>query len=279
MQTILITGSGGFVGKNLKEYFNDKFSLLTPRSYELDCTNIKDVEKYFKSNNIDFIIHCGNVGGAREIQDKDTTIEENLLMVENLLKFKNSDTKIILFGSGAMYGKANPIKKVNENELDSKIPTDLYGESKKQIAQKIMQRKDCVCLNIFGCYGKYEKESRFPTYAIKQNIAKKPIIINQNVIFDYLYIEDLIKIIEYFLFITPKNNIINVTPTKSISLFEIAQIVNKISNFESEIIIKEPTMGNEYTGDNARLKAEMPNLNFTPYEIGLKKLYKFLATN
>lgn len=276
MQTLLITGTGGFIGKNLKEYFQSKYNLLTPRSFELDCTDSDAVKNYFKRNKIDLIIHCGTIGGVRGVVDASNTIEDNLKMVENLLKSKSFDTKLILFGSGAMYDKSQPIKKAKESDIGRVKPYDLYGQSKILISDKIKNRKDCVCLNIFGCYGKGEKESRFPTYAISQNLKKEPIIINQNVVFDYLYIEDLARIIDYFLKNDSKNNIINVTPTKSISLFEISEIVNEISDYKSEIIIKNPELGNEYTGNNSRLLEEIPDFKFTEYKVGLKNFYDYL---
>lgn len=40
---ILLTGSGGFIGRNLKEYLQDKYTLFCPRSYELDLTNEKQL--------------------------------------------------------------------------------------------------------------------------------------------------------------------------------------------------------------------------------------------
>ena len=135
--SILLTGSGGFIGKNLKNYLQDKYELLTPRSFELDLTNSIAVEKYFSENNIDFVIHCGSTGGARGIDDKDTTIEDNLAMVDNILNFKKSGTRVILFGSGAMYDKSRAIKKINEDEIGKVIPSDLYGKSKMLISQKI----------------------------------------------------------------------------------------------------------------------------------------------
>ena len=85
---VLLTGSGGFIGKNLKTYLGDKYNLLTPRSFELNLINESAVKEYFDKNNIDFIIHCGSTGGARGIDDKDTTIEDNLAMVDNMLKYK-----------------------------------------------------------------------------------------------------------------------------------------------------------------------------------------------
>ena len=262
MKTLLITGSGGFVGKNLKEYFSDKYNVLSPRSNELNLINEEEVKKYFIENQIDYIIHCASIGGVRGEIDRNSTISDNF--------------KIILFGSGAMYDKSRNLRKIKEEEISRVIPKDLYGESKMLIAKKIQDRKDVVCLNIFACYGKNEKETRFPTYAIEQNLKKEPIIINQNVIFDYLYIEDLAKIIEKFLIKTPQENIINVTPNESISLFEISELVNEISDFKSEIIIKNPILAPEYTGDNSRLLNELPELKFTSYKDGLKILFNHL---
>ncbi len=274
---ILITGSGGFIGKNLLKYLEGEFNILHPRSYELDCTNFDAVQKYFKENNIDFIIHCGTVGGIRGVEDKSTTVDENLKMVDNLLKNKRKDTKMILFGSGAMYDKSRPIKKIKEDELGKCIPQDLYGKSKMLIADKIKDREDVLCLNIFACYGYGEKESRFPTYAITQNLKHQPIEINKNVVFDYLFVEDMCKIIRHFVTKGWKGkNIINITPTESIKLSEISEIVNEISDYKSEIKFKTNELGNEYTGDNARLLSEIPDFHFTSYRDGLKKFYDYL---
>ena len=85
IKNILITGSGGFVGGNPKKYLEKDFNILSPRSYELDCTLESAVKEYFKQNQIDFVIHCATTGGARGIPDKETTIEDNLKMVDNIL--------------------------------------------------------------------------------------------------------------------------------------------------------------------------------------------------
>ena len=83
-------------------------------------------------------------------------------------------------------------------------------------------------------------------------------------------------VFNYFLQKQPRNNILNVTPKEAISLFEIANIINKISDFESNIIIKNHNLGNEYTGNNSKLLKEIPNLTFTPYKKGLNILFNDL---
>lgn len=274
MKKLLLTGSGGFVGQNLKRGLQDEYTLLTPRSTELDLRDAAAVENFFAANDIDFIVHCGSTGGARGIQDADTTVEDNLAMVDNLLSAKRTNTRVILFGSGAMYGKSRSLHKVKEDDIGAFIPEDLYGKSKVMIAQKVADRKDVVCLNIFACYGYNEKDSRFPSYAIEQALKGEDIVINKNVVFDYLWVDDLGRIVSRFLEKQPTKNIINVTPANSCELREIAETVKEISQKNVRIVCGDG-LGNEYTGDNARLLREFPELTFTPLRAGLEKLYDY----
>lgn len=276
-KNILITGANGFIGKNLKEALQYEYFLYTPRSFELNLLDRQAVKNYLSNKEIDLIIHCSSIGGYRGVEDKDSTLDDNIAMVNNLLQYKNEKTKVILFGSGAMYDKTRSLQKVKESEIGKFEPRDLYGKSKLLISRIVNKRDDILCLNIFGCYGKYEKESRFPTSAIKQNLAQKPIVINQNVVFDYLYIDDLSKIILRFIKVPPKEKIINITPNESILLSTIAQLINEISDYKSEIILKNPVLGNEYTGCNSLLMKEIPDFEFSSYKVGLKKLKEYIS--
>lgn len=274
-KTILLTGSGGFIGSNLKTFLKEKFNLLTPRSYELDLTNSTAVKEYFNHNKIDFIIHCGSVGGVRGEQDQETTIEDNLAMVKNLISAKKDDVRIILFGSGAMFDKSKNLTKIKEKDIEKSNPKDLYGISKLEIYKLIKNRNDVTMLNIFGCYGYNEKPNRFPSYAINKVLKNEDIIINQNCIFDYLFVEDMQKIVEYFINNIPKDNFINITPTRSISLLEIADIVKDFTKKEIGIKILKEELNNEYTGDNSLLINNYPNVQFTDIKKGLKKLFEY----
>ncbi len=273
---ILLTGSNGFIGSNLKNYLTEKYNLLTPVRYELDLTNSNKVFEYFNNNNIDFIIHCASIGGVRGVEDKNNTKENNLLMVNNLIKFKNINARIILFGSGAMYDKQRNLKKVKEDEIGKYYPGDLYGQSKVEIAELVKKRDDITCLNIFACYGYNEKLTRFPSYAINCVLKNEPIKINQNAVFDYLFIEDLEKIVNYFIKNNPNDKIINVTPDESISLYEMAKIINSFKGNKNKIEIINPEMNFEYTGNNSLLKKNYPKVSFISHIEGLKKLYCYM---
>lgn len=275
IKNIFITGSGGFIGKNLKAHLKNEYTVFCPRSFELDLLDEVALKEYFQKNKIDFVIHCANRGGIRGVIDDKTVINDNLKMFNNLVNCLGK-RNMIFFGSGAQYDKCRNLNKIKEKHLGEVIPQDPYGHSKYLIAKQIAKLDNVLCLNIFGCYGKFEKETRFPSYAINQNLKKEPITINQNVVFDYLYIDDLCKITEYFIKNKPSEKIINVTPQKSIDILGIATLVNQISDFKSQIIVKNSKLNNEYTGCNLLLLKEIKDLTFTSYENGLISLFEHL---
>ncbi len=279
-KNILITGSGGFVGKNIKEYLGVKYNLFTPRSFELNLLDENAVKDYLEENNIDTVIHCAAYGAKIST---DATMEEvgqkNILMFQNISKNLSSKGFMLNLGSGAEYDKSKSLTKIKEEELGSSIPQDPYGYSKYVISKEIETNSNIINLRLFGVYGKYENESRFITYAINKNLTKKPIEINQNVVFDYLYIDDLCKIVEYFVKNKSSKRFLNITPTHSIDLLTIANIINKKSAFKSEIIVKNEGLNNEYTGDNTRLLQEIGDFTFTSYKAGINNLFEALQNN
>ena len=127
---------------------------------------------------------------------------------------------------------------------------------------------------MFGIYGSGEDKSRVTSCIVNSNKAKEPIVLNQNVKFDFLYIDDFCKIVEYFVNNPTDEKFINVTPTKSIEILDLAKIVNGFSNYKSEIIVKNPGMNKEYTGDNTKLLSIIKDFAFTSYEDGMKNFYK-----
>lgn len=275
MTKLLITGSGGFVGSNLAEFFEKKYELLTPRSFQLDLVDAQSLEKFFSENKIDAIIHCASVGGIRGIVDSKDVAEKNISMFENLAECAGGKTPMIVFGSGAQFDKSRELKKISESELGKFIPQDAYGFSKMKIAQKSLSTNNITCLNIFGCYGKNEPSWRFPSYALSRAIKGENIKINRNVIFDYIYIEDLCFIVDAFLKRAPSKRVINITPDKSVEIAEIAELASEIAGSAS-IEILESGFSFQYTADNSLLKKELPDVHFTSIKEGLKCLYSHL---
>ncbi len=274
MKNILLTGSGGFIGKHLKNQLSGKFNLFTPRSYQLNLLDKDDVKQYVEDNNIEYIIHSASCGVRIS---PDATIDEvakpNIEMFKNLSELTSKDRPMITIGSGAEYDKSRPLCKIKESDFGKSIPKDPYGYSKYLISKMIEEKDNILNLRLFGIYGLGEDKSRVTSCIVNSNIAKEPIILNQNVKFDFIYIDDFCRIVEYFLNNSTNEKFINVSPTESIEIIDLAKIVNDFSDYKSEIIVKNPGMNREYTGDNAKLLSIIKDFSFTSYKEGMKKFY------
>jgi dTDP-4-dehydrorhamnose reductase len=62
---VLITGSTGFLGKNLAENLSGKYDLLLPGHKDLDLLNSEAVKKYLAEHLPDVLIHTAGVGITR----------------------------------------------------------------------------------------------------------------------------------------------------------------------------------------------------------------------
>lgn len=279
MKNIVITGSGGFIGKNLTEYLGYKYNVYSVSHNDLDLLNMDKAMEFFQNRNVDVIIHCANEGGSRKTAydiGKNNVVENNLKMFFNIVKILKPNMKLIYFGSGAEYDKDRELKEVSEKEFGEFIPNDSYGFSKFVMSSFSENHENIINLRLFGVYGKYEDyRYKFISNSIVKNLLKMPIIINQNVIFDYLFVDDLMNIVEKFIEHDYKDKIYNVTPDNHIDLVTIANIINSISNYKSEIILKNSDLNREYTANNLILKQNIGNYQFVSYEQGIKNLYEY----
>jgi len=277
-KTILITGSTGFVGKNLADSFRNKYRLLLPNHYELDLLNKKDVQFYFQAHDeIDTIIHCANYGGNRKTTPlPGQTLNENLRMFFNLVENKEQYSRLINLGSGAEYNKYRNLWGIKETEFGKHIPPDEYGFSKFIISNYIEKRMNMYSLRIFGLFGKYEEyEYRFISNAIVKNLLHMPITIRQNVRFSWLYVDDLVKIIDEFINLLPNHYDYNLTPPETTDLITIAETINSLSDYPSEIIVENKGYNFEYSGNNERLRKCMPDTSFTPMKTAIQEMFEY----
>ena len=276
--SILITGSTGFVGRNLVELFaKNKYPVLAPSKKELDITKSDDVGKYFGNNHIETIVHCATTSRDRIFYPADTC-ENNLRMFFNMQKHMAPSMKVINLGSGSEYGRSHWHKKMPEEYFAQHIPQDSHSYSKYLISKYIqdINHTNLISLRIFGIFGKYEDyRYKFISNAIVKNLLGMPIVINQNVIYDYLCVTDLFKIIEYFVSNKATNRVFNVTPTEPVDLLTIASIINKLSDKRSEIQVLNQGIAVEYSGDNKRLLSEIGDFQFIGYEKAIAELFEY----
>ena len=277
---ILVTGANGFIGSNIiKLLSNDtNFKFFNGNRNFIDLYSIDSIERYLDKNQIDTVIHCAIEGGSRLKQDTSDMLYRNILMYENLIKFSHKYKMFINFGSGAEFNRKQNISNTNECEIFNIIPTDFYGLSKNIISKLSTHHPIILNLRIFGCFYYNELSTRFIRNNINNYIKNKPIIIHHDRCMDFLYMEDLLNVIEHFIR-TPVTcyTDINMSYLKKYKLSDIANIINELSSHKVDINIENKTSGLNYTGNGEKLNSL--GLELKGLEFGIKECYEHIKYN
>lgn len=237
---ILFTGGTGFIGKEIIPLLkNDGYTVFAPTSNQLNLLSYNSVKKYFEKNKLDYdvIIHSAVVGGRRLKTDEYSVFFNNMKMFENISPYASSVSKFINFDSGAsLFGTQF-------------IPSSPYGFSKYCIAKNVFNLNNGINLKIFGCFGTFEEKTRFLATNIQNYIEKNPIIIFKDKLMDFIYVNDLYKILKYNL--DNKNLIyknIDCVYKEKYFLSDIAKKINCLSSHKVPIIIENENNDFSYCG-------------------------------
>jgi len=285
---ILITGGSGFIGRNLAEQLASTYEVLAPSSAELDLLNEQAVREYLSTHNFDVIVHAAATRSNRRVAAPPDLLDRNCRMFFNLVRNLVDDErrfgKMIHFGSGAEYDRFQVPARVREDYFDTRVPRDAYGFS-KYICAKYIERSDrIVNLRLFGVFGAYEDYTvRFISNACCRALKGLPIVLRQDVMFDYLYIKDLVKITMWFIENDARHKAYNVCTGRPVALTELARVIARISAQVSgrnpNVSVMTEGMGPEYSGDNSRMLTEMGGYQFWDLEGSIRDLYVWHARN
>jgi len=277
---ILITGGSGFIGRNIIEHFQSEHQILAPTHAELELMDDEAVSAYLENNPVDIVIHAAVRPGHRNAKNPSHELYHNTRMFFNLARNSKHFKKMIYLGSGLGYDLRHYLPKMKEDYLGTHIPDDEGGFSKYLISKYIEKADNIVELRIFGIFGKYEDYAiRFISNMICKAIFDLPLTMKQNRRFDYIYIDDLMPAIEYFLNNQGAYKAYNITPDSSIELLQLAEKVKNVSGRNLPIKIGQSGLGPEYSGDNTRLRSEIKELRFTPIDDAISKLYEWYKLN
>lgn len=277
---VFVTGRNGFIGRNLTENLL-MYDLTALGRKELDLMDTQAVETYLQQNYFDVIIHTANVNTTRNTDvPAYTSLDGNLRMFFNLARCSECYGKMYYFGSGAEYDMRHYIPDMKETYFDTYVPADPYGFSKYIMSKSCRESGNIYDLRLFGVYGKYEEWGRrFISNAICRALKGKDITLQKNVYFDYLWVEDLCDIMQWFIENEPQFKCYNVCRGTRIDLLTLAHMVRETLDIDCGIIVGEQGWKPEYTGNNERLLKEIGNFQFTDYEASIEKLCQFYKDN
>lgn len=156
---VLLTGSEGFVGKELvanllassHEVEGIDRAIAENHTYMLHRTDLRN-EILLAPSSYDLVIHCAAAKGDWDITDKEF-YDDNVVATENLLKYvrKCDVKKIIHFSTVAIYSRD-----VTDGSESTKIePDSVYGQTKLESETLIR---------------KYAEESGIPTVILRPSV-------------------------------------------------------------------------------------------------------------
>lgn len=182
---VLLTGSGGMVGRNILEHSSaSKFTFLSPPSTELNLLNAAAVTAYYERHRPELVIHCAGLVGGIQANMKWPVrfLVENLEMGKNiLLAAQQYDvSKVINMASSCIYPKdyqglleeemilTGPLEPTNEGYALAKI-------SIMKLAQYINLESGQLRFKTFipcNLYGRWDKFSDHNSHMIPAVIKK-----------------------------------------------------------------------------------------------------------
>ena len=271
-KTILITGSNGFIGKNLSNYLSDKYNVVSLNRTKLNLLDKQSVDNLFDTQKFDIIIHTATYDAAPEFttNDPNKVLENNLVMFDNLAQHSDKYNAMLYFGSGA--------EKRREGQ---------YGLSKYYMDQAAQNSNNIFNLRLYSVYGiGTDWRYRFINNACAKVANNMPITIPKINKCDYLNVKDLCKIVDFYVnnfkIISKSNDICSgdfILPDEIISV--IKQVVHtshieiKYHNTVSSSVSRAKSSDKEYSGDPTFVKS-LP-IDMTSLYDGIEELINFYS--
>lgn len=277
MKRILITGAGAksFVGRNLKEALAGKYTVFAPPHSELELLDYAALESYVEKNSIDAIVHAAIHVPMFNGAEKE--FFNDMQMFLNIEKISGKVEKVLYFGSGAEFDKSYDITLVHEEDFGKTIPQTEYGMAKYTMNKLCRASDNIYNLRLFGIFGKYELwDIKFISNLCCKAAFDLPLTVRKECNFDFLYIEDLAPIVEWFLENKPKYHDYNICMGKPYKLTQLADMVVKASGKVLPVTVLAPGRNLDYTASNDRLMKEY-NGTLTPMQTAINELYNYYS--
>lgn len=313
MKTLLITGGAGFIGSHLVDRllstnvervtviddFNDFYDpsikrdnirehLKDPR-YSINEVDIRDraaLERIFKTNNFDCVVHLAARAGVRpSLSEPQLYTETNINGTLNLLELaRSSNIKQFVFGSSSSVYGINA--KVPFSEDDPiRQPISPYAATKGAgellcHTYSHLYGLRCVCLRFFTVYGPRQRPDLAIHKFAKLISQRKPIPVfgDGTTRRDYTYIDDIIDGVMAAIAYDKSNyEVINLGESRTVELNELISLLEKELDTHAIIDRQPPQPGDvpQTFADISKARALLGYQPKTQIEEGLHRFVEW----
>ena len=260
MKKILITGANGYIASNIASCLSDDYDLTLTTRQNLEVTNAEEVDNFFKDKYFDVVFHTAIKGGSRLAEDLPEYVHTNLSMHFNILRNEKHYGKYISFGSGAELDRAYSMNE-SSNYISS-LALDPYGMSKNLIAKSGYFSDKFYNIRIFNIFNYNELKTRMIKGNILRYIQKQNISVFDNRFMDFMYFDDFMKIIKYYIETENPQKDCNCSYQEKFTLYDVAQIINNLDSHKVEVELENTKLKNSYVGkyDLQKMDLELKGL-------------------
>ncbi len=153
MQTVLITGAGGFLGRRAVRYFEQRGTVLAPAHRELDITEEESVRAFFRTFRPDLVLHCAAVSDVGQCQrEPERSWRINVDGSVHVVRAaREIGAKCVLCSSDQVYfGSKSTLPHREDEPL---TPANVYGRQKLAMERRCLEEDPgCVCLRLSWMY-------------------------------------------------------------------------------------------------------------------------------
>lgn len=158
---IVVTGSTGFLGSRIADYYRDKYEVFTPTHSEMDITDKEAVKRYLEGVKPDIVIHCAAVSDVGTCdKEPERTWKINVNGSENIAEISRiTGAKCIMCSSDQVYFGSEVKTPHLENEPLE--PHNEYGRQKLVMEEKCLEKNpDSVMLRLSWMYDTERKHAQ-----------------------------------------------------------------------------------------------------------------------
>jgi len=307
MKSILLLGGFGFIGTNLMKYIDsylsDEYNVIVfdklpkhpngdtfkclKKTYAGDFSDTVFLRTIFQNHKFDLVIHSLSTTVPTSSNNVRYDIESNLIptieLLDLLVEYIVKDI-IFISSGGAVYGESKD--KIKHKETDITYPLSSYGIVKIAIEKYLFQYASLydlrpLVLRLSNPYGRFHYSTRqgICNVALRSANQGDPFDVwgTGEAVKDYIFIDDFCDILFQLYSKSIYNRVLNVGSGCVMSL---NQILDKIKTLIPTFcwVYKEASKFDvsHFELDTIELQKIIGEYNFSSFEFGLDKVYKWL---